>query len=166
MHAPTPPRVVIDTNVWLDLLVYRDPGSETLMQDLRRRAWQAVSRPDCREEWLRVLHYPQFRVDAQQYREVVDAYDALCLALPQPPGPDAAGLPICRDPDDQKFLQLAQQSAARALVSKDRALLKLARRTRRAGQFAILPPRDWPVQTAAVISGRERPAAQATKSAS
>lgn len=161
--------MVIDTNVWLDLLVYRDAGSAVLLADLDRGRWQAVSRPDCREEWLRVLRYPQFRVDEAQYIRVVAAYDAFCLALPQPPMDDGTPpLPVCRDPDDQKFLQLAQQAGARVLVSKDRDVLKLARRARRADLFAILAPTAWtrlaPDQSEAAVSADERPAVQATKS--
>ena len=34
-------------------------------------------------------------------------------------------LPPCRDPDDQKFLELAAGAGADALVTKDRELLRL-----------------------------------------
>ncbi|MGI4857360.1 MAG: PIN domain-containing protein, partial [Janthinobacterium lividum] len=37
-------------------------------------------------------------------------------------------LPRCSDRDDQKFLELAARSGAHWLVTKDKALLKLARR--------------------------------------
>lgn len=57
--------------------------------------------------------------------------------------PDEACLPRCADPDDQKFLQLALAAGASWLLSKDKELLKLDRRTRRAGLFAILLPQDW-----------------------
>jgi predicted nucleic acid-binding protein len=39
-----------------------------------------------------------------------------------------ASLPRCRDPHDQKFLELALAAQADALVTKDQALLELARR--------------------------------------
>jgi predicted nucleic acid-binding protein len=38
------------------------------------------------------------------------------------------GLPRCSDPHDQKFLELALASGADILVTKDQALLELARR--------------------------------------
>ena len=66
------------------------------------------------------------------------------LALPERAVPaDLTPLPACRDPDDQKFLELAQASGAQWLISKDRDLLKLARRTRKAGWFLILKPEQW-----------------------
>ena len=73
------------------------------------------------------------------------AYDALLQPLPPAAtgGPDEACLPRCADPDDQKFLQLALAARASWLLSKDKELLKLDRRTRRAGLFAILLPQDW-----------------------
>ena len=70
--------------------------------------------------------------------------DAAMLTLPGPTAPaDLPLLPTCRDPDDQKFLELAQASGAQWLISKDRDLLKLARRTRKAGLFLILKPEQW-----------------------
>ncbi|HET6587601.1 MAG TPA: hypothetical protein VFG67_07525, partial [Oleiagrimonas sp.] len=47
------------------------------------------------------------------------------------------------DPDDQKFLELALESGASALVTKDKALLKLNRKTHKLGLFTILTPSDW-----------------------
>ncbi len=52
-------------------------------------------------------------------------------------------LPRCADPDDQKFLELAQASAARWLVSKDNELLKLAPRCARDALFWIGLPQAW-----------------------
>lgn len=138
-----PPRLVLDTNVCLDLLLYRDAGCAALAADLADGRWQAVTRADCREEWLRVLRYPQFRVDATQYTALVQAFDALMAPWTVVHDGTTVLLPQCRDGDDQKFLELALESGATALLSKDKAVLKLARRTRRMGLFAILPPSAW-----------------------
>jgi predicted nucleic acid-binding protein len=48
----------------------------------------------------------------------------------------------CRDGDDQKFLDLAHFAGARWLISRDRALLDLAKRARHLG-FEILTPALW-----------------------
>jgi predicted nucleic acid-binding protein len=55
------------------------------------------------------------------------------------PAPEAerAQLPACRDRDDQKFMDAALAAGAHFLVTKDRRLLDLAKRTVR---FGILPP--------------------------
>jgi predicted nucleic acid-binding protein len=49
-------------------------------------------------------------------------------------------LPQCRDPDDQKFLEAALAARADFLVTRDQALLELARRVR---QFRILTPAEF-----------------------
>jgi hypothetical protein len=51
---------------------------------------------------------------------------------------------LCRDPDDQKFLDLAYGAGAQLLFTKDRAVLSLARRARRDG-LLILEPKNCPV---------------------
>jgi len=48
----------------------------------------------------------------------------------------------CTDPDDQKFIDLALQVGATALLSRDRAVLALARRARATG-LQILNTADW-----------------------
>jgi uncharacterized protein len=48
----------------------------------------------------------------------------------------------CTDADDQKFIDLALAHRARWLLSRDRAVLKLARRARPLG-LDILTPEGW-----------------------
>ena len=55
---------------------------------------------------------------------------------------DAAALPRCTDPDDQKFLALAQDAAVDWLLTRDKALLRLNRRAKLAG-FRVGSPADW-----------------------
>ena len=52
-------------------------------------------------------------------------------------------LPVCTDKDDQKFLELARDTGASVLITKDKALLKLNRRTVRDGLFKIMLPEAW-----------------------
>ena len=49
-------------------------------------------------------------------------------------------LPKCSDPDDQKFLELARDCGADYLVTKDKALLALARRKTRPAPCRIVTP--------------------------
>ncbi|MNV98231.1 hypothetical protein D3C71_1934650 [compost metagenome] len=102
----------------------------------------AVTDGECREEWLRVLEYPQLRLDEAARTAAMAAFDAQVRLLPTASVP-AGVLPRCADPDDQKFLRLAYTSGARWLLSRDDALLVLARRTRREGWFEILAPDAW-----------------------
>lgn len=142
MSTPVP-RVVLDTNACLDLLLFGDPRAAALHVALRAGMVQAVSDAACRDEWLRVLDYPRLRLAADVRAGLVRAFDALMVAAPAAPSAPEARLPRCADPDDQKFVQLAHASGARWLVSRDRDVLALGRRTARAGWFEILTPQAW-----------------------
>lgn len=139
------PRVVLDTNVCLDLFLFGDAQSAALHVAMREGAIQAVTRADCRAEWLRVLHYPQVPIDAAARPAIEAAFDALVQCLPDAQATASAEvrLPRCADPDDQMFLELAQASGARWLVSKDNELLKLAPRCASEGLFWIGLPQAW-----------------------
>ena len=139
------PRVVLDTNVCLDIFLFHDAQSAALHVAMREGRIQAVTRADCRAEWLRVLRYPQVPISAEARPEVEAAFDALVCCLPDAlaTADPAVALPRCADPDDQMFLQLAQASGARWLVSKDNEVLKLAPRCTRDGLFWIGLPQAW-----------------------
>jgi predicted nucleic acid-binding protein len=49
---------------------------------------------------------------------------------------------VCRDPDDQKFIDLALAAKAQWLVSRDKALLALAKRAKARG-LLIVKPEAW-----------------------
>ena len=139
---PAPPkRIVLDTNVCLDLFVFRDPRWTRLLAALESGAVEAVTRADCRDEYLVVLHYKHLPLDESTRPESAARFDALIKVV----APDAqpVRLPVCTDRDDQKFLEIARDARAEILVTKDKALLKLGRKTAQAGMFRIMVPEAW-----------------------
>jgi putative PIN family toxin of toxin-antitoxin system len=145
---PVPAKlIVLDTNVLLDLFVFHDPRWAPLLAALETGTVRAVTRADCRNEYLVVLHYPHLPLDEAGREEAARRFDAL-LELVAPPS-RAVRLPVCTDRDDQKFLELARDAGAAVLVTKDKALLKLARRAAREGLFRIMPPEAWVREAAA-----------------
>ncbi|MEW5965432.1 MAG: putative toxin-antitoxin system toxin component, PIN family [Pseudomonadota bacterium] len=147
---------VLDTNVVLDCLHFADPAARPIVQALE------AGRIECRvtsamlDELHRVLGYPALRIDAATQATIEARYRVLAQCVE---AARDATLPRCRDADDQKFLELAAAGAA-VLVSKDRALLKLARR--RGLGFRILSP----AQAAAVLAdAAPTPASARTASA-
>jgi putative PIN family toxin of toxin-antitoxin system len=136
---PGPARVVLDTNVVLDLLHFRDPAAAGVEAALSAGLVVAVTSESCLEELRRVLDYPQFGLGAAEQSGLFDRYVAITQRLPLE-GFDGASLPRCTDPDDQKFLELAWHSSAHCLVTKDKALLRMARRMSRLGGFSIVLP--------------------------
>jgi putative PIN family toxin of toxin-antitoxin system len=132
---------VLDSNVWIDILVFNDMATRPIHDALRRRALHAVIDARCLAELSYVLDYPQFM------RRAVDKAAALThvaqlstMTEHAAPLVETALLPRCKDRDDQKFLELAHAAQVDWLVSKDRALLKLAKRTARDFGFRIAQP--------------------------
>ncbi len=144
-------RIVLDTNVYLDLFVFRDPRWSQLHAALKSGAVEAVTRDDCRMEWSIVLRYPHLKLDDAARAQVAAEFDALIRCTAMPALNDAAvKLPICKDKDDQKFLELSRDINADVLITKDKALLKLARKTRRDGLFSIMTPEAWTLEALAL----------------
>jgi putative PIN family toxin of toxin-antitoxin system len=138
--APAEP-IVIDTNVCLDLFVFRDPRWAPLLAALEGGAVRAVTRADCRDEYLIVLHYPHLPLDEDSRRQAAARFDALITVVA--PDSKPIRLPVCTDRDDQKFLEIARDAGASILVTKDKALLKLGRKTLQGGLFRIMLPEAW-----------------------
>ncbi len=138
---------MIDTNVLLDLFVFRDPRWQPLRAALEDGRLEAMTRSDCAREWEIVLGYAHLPLDQDSQAA---AHAEFCRLLR--PWSDTvvdSPLPVCKDSDDQKFLELARDCNAAALITKDKALLKLARWTRKRALFAILGPEQFQAQLAA-----------------
>lgn len=134
-------RVVLDTNVCLDLFVFHDPRWTNLLAAIEGGSVEAVTRADCRDEYRVVLHYPHLPLDEATRELSAARFDALVKVVEPPAKP--VRLPVCSDKDDQKFLELARDAGADVLITKDKALLKLARKTAQAGMFRIMLPEAW-----------------------
>lgn len=131
-------RLVLDTNVVLDLLHFDDEAVAPLHRALQEGRAACIGNAACRDELAHVLSYPQFKIPEHEARRILDEYAALVLPC-EAGGADLPPLPQCRDPDDQKFLELAQAARADLLVTKDKALLALAKKSGRFG-FRIATP--------------------------
>ena len=131
-------RVVLDTNVLLALFVFADSRYAPLRGRLQSGEWQALTDPRCLHEFQRVLAYPMFSLDATAQAAAYDAYSRLAETVAA--AVDPVVLPECKDPDDQKFLEVARDGSAQWLVTSDKALLKLARRRKLAHLFGIVTP--------------------------
>ncbi|WP_324615122.1 PIN domain-containing protein [Dyella amyloliquefaciens] len=137
------PRLVLDTNVALDLFVFRDPSARHVLDALQSGAVQAVVDEACRAEWLAVLEYPELALPEEVREAAATAFDGCVLLLRDTPPRTDIKLPRCADPDDQQFLELALSAGAQWLLSKDKEVLRLARRTAREGWFQIVTPAAW-----------------------
>jgi putative PIN family toxin of toxin-antitoxin system len=119
--------VVIDTNIVLDAFVFNDPAARALLDGLRNGSLQWVATQPMRVELERVLAYPQIVKRLRHYQlqalDVLARFDALAQLLPVA---DKAQV-TCKDPDDQKFIDLAVARRS-VLLSKDNAVLCMKKR--------------------------------------
>jgi predicted nucleic acid-binding protein len=138
------PGIVIDTQVVMDWLVFRDRRVQALTAAVTSGALRWLVAPAMREEIRHVLGRGVAAAYAPDRAFVEAQFDAHALTVdvvaPQP----LAGRLICRDPDDQKFVDLALDAGARWLVSRDKAVLALARRARPRGLLIVTPERWSP----------------------
>ena len=116
------PVIVLDTNIVLDWLVFEDGGMPELMAAIAHNQVQIASNAECRDELIRVLGYPIFKLSENAQKQALAQYDSMVKITPE--RASLLGIvPRCRDRDDQKFLQLAAHACASALISKDNAVL-------------------------------------------
>jgi len=137
--------LVLDTNIVLDLFVYDDPATQPLRAALEAGVcWHATAA--MRDELVRVLTYPQIvrrlQVRAWGPEEVLRRFDAQVRMTEVAPKAPCT----CKDPDDQKFIDLAAAHQA-VLLSKDAAVLCMERRLARLGARVS---RCWPPSEPAV----------------
>lgn len=132
-------RTVLDTNVILSLWLFVDSRYTPIRLACEQKLLTPLTSPPCLEEFARVLRYPQFERNEAQIESAFAAYQAAVEVVTDVP-PNALTLPRCKDRDDQKFLELARDGDAKLLVTKDKALLKLARKKILYNHFAIITP--------------------------
>lgn len=135
--APTALPLVLDTNVVLDWLVFRDPSSRPVDAAIRSGQMRWCVTAAIRLETERVLTFKHFASHAVDPVAVFSTWETLAETIESFAAPLAHPL-RCSDPDDQKFIELAAAAHAQGLVSKDSAVLKLRRRC--ALHFRIMTP--------------------------
>ena len=139
-QTPPIPLLVLDTNVVLDWVAFRDPRVQPIVDAIERGVLRLAASEACLQELRRALGYAQVKLDAAAQALAFERYAAHAMVFDIPGTAEAMDLPLCEDPDDQKFLELAWHVRASHLVTRDKALLKLARRVAESGRFAVLAP--------------------------
>ena len=150
LHLPgrtiaLPLRLVLDTNVWLDWLVFDDPDVAPVKAAVAAGRAEVVVDEAVVVELARVLAYsfgPRTLTAEAQSRCMVECARVAVRYAAGEVTVENTRLPVCGDPDDQKFLDLAAACSARYLVTRDRDLLELARHRDPVPPFRIVTPRE------------------------
>ena len=125
-------QIVLDTNIVLDLFVFADPATPSLLAALQARQLHWIATQPMRDELERVLAYPHIVARLHYYEltahTVLARFDARVQLVDVA---DKARM-VCKDADDQKFIDLAVAHQS-LLLSKDNAVLSMAKRLRPMG---------------------------------
>ena len=110
-HTQAATRIVLDTNIVMDMLHFRNVHTQPLQEAIEGGRLTCYTDRDCLAELWRVTGYPAFALDDAAREALLARYRGFVQVC------DAAGeehypLPRCRDADDQKFLILAARCAA------------------------------------------------------
>lgn len=121
--------LVLDTNVLLDLWLFDDPSTRPLRAAIEAGRLRPLRSADCDAEFAEVIGRPQFGLDEASRRSMLERWTACSEPIAR-----VASAPLaCADPGDQKFLDAAFSAGADVLLTRDKVLLKLARRAEAAG---------------------------------
>jgi len=117
------PRVVFDTNTVVSALLFPTDSLAWLRQSWHSRTVIPLVNKATMQELYRILCYPKFSLAAADREELLGDYLPFAELVTMPARLPA--LPQCRDPHDQKFIELAFYANADMLVTGDKDLLVL-----------------------------------------
>ena len=141
------PGVVLDSNVVFDWLVFRQPGVAAVAAAIEQGALRWLVSATLRDELADVLRRGVLDAWSPDLPGLWAAWDRWSNEV-APCTPAGAGSRLrCRDSDDQKFIDLALGHGARWLLSRDKAVLALARRAAPLGLTICTPERWRPAAT-------------------
>lgn len=120
------PTVILDTNILLDIFVFDDQRAHPLRAALSNQELDALVTEDTLDELIDVISRPQFSLDKQKQAEILLQWRSWSRLVKQS---DLHFAPWkCKDRDDQVFINLAFSFKPSTLISKDKLVLKLAKR--------------------------------------
>ena len=137
-----PSRIVLDTNVWLDWLFFKDPSMTKIGRHVAHKRLKVIIDEACRDELKKVLAYPRFNVNSTEKDSFMRCVDEKSQIVGKLKSVYSDVLPICKDEDDQKFIELAYGSKASWLITRDKDLLKLRKKMLRL-KIIVSEPKDW-----------------------
>jgi putative PIN family toxin of toxin-antitoxin system len=133
----TPGRLVLDTNIVMDMLHFANRHTLPLQTAINDGRLQCFTDSECLAELARVTGYPEFGLDTAARQTLMENYLSF-VSVCDADGEENYVLPRCRDADDQKFLILGVRCRADILITRDKLLLKLARHRHKPPPYAIV----------------------------
>jgi uncharacterized protein len=120
-------RLVIDTNVLVSALIFKDSRHLSLRAAWTEKRVTPLLSIATYRELKNVLGYSMFGIDDVQIQQATALLGPFVEWI-EIDAERITALPKCSDRDDQKFLNVALCGSADALITYDKALLKLRRK--------------------------------------
>ena len=145
-------RVVLDTNIVLDWLVFADASATAVGNAIKTGSLTWLTTPRMHAELRAVLSRP-LSTRWESARELALTIDLSRLAMVCTEPAAAERSLTCRDASDQVFIDLAREHGPAVLLTRDRALLALRRHAAAFG-VVIATAAAWrpPLGTAASVA--------------
>ena len=127
--------IILDTNVLISAAMFKKSAIRQLFDDVRENH-TIVSSDDCFAELTEVISRPKFAkyTDTNEISLFLKLFEETALFVPT-----TQKITLCRDPKDNKFLDLAFTSEAHYLITGDQDLLVL----HSFGSTQILAPAEF-----------------------
>lgn len=137
------PRAVLDTNCLVSSLIFKNGALSWIRHSWEVREFIPLVSAQTVDELIRVLAYPKFALSAEECQNLLEDFLPFAETVQirtRRSGEYLKARTELTDPDDQPFLDLAFSTQTDALVSGDKALLRLAGDVK---AFQILNPKDF-----------------------
>jgi putative PIN family toxin of toxin-antitoxin system len=112
--------IVLDTNVFVSGIFWTGPPSQVLSLWEQRKIILCLT-PNILKEYQRVAHSLNKKYSAIDLEPILELLQIYALFYPDCALPS----PVCRDPDDDKFIACAITAKAKIIISGDDDLLCL-----------------------------------------
>tara|TARA_A100001015_G_C15034634_1_gene735350 strand:+ start:1336 stop:1791 length:456 start_codon:yes stop_codon:yes gene_type:complete len=136
-------KIVLDTNVSLDLFIFKNKKLFKILDLLEKKIITSITCDRCRSEFIYVLNYKKLNLNFNEKISALNQFDKVNLIYKNHISKNNLCLPLCNDSDDQKFIELTYNSNSSFLISKDKAILKLAKKKNIKNFFKIMSPESW-----------------------
>lgn len=127
--------VIFDTNLLLDFFVFKEPSTECFWRSALNKDFLVCTDAAALDELKDVLQRPQFKCSAQDAENILREYLSVALLKEE----NTKSCALCRDPLDQKFLDLAVSIAPCILITKDKLVLKCAGKLKKENVLILNP---------------------------
>ncbi|WP_289162864.1 putative toxin-antitoxin system toxin component, PIN family [uncultured Parasutterella sp.] len=127
--------VIFDTNLLLDFFVFRDKTTAPLWEAACAGQFRTVTTQEAIDEFRDVLTRPAFNLTQKAQEEALKDF----LSVAENVAVTTEAQARCRDPLDQKFIDLAVSEAPAVLITKDKLVLRCAKRIKKTGSVICSP---------------------------